>query len=336
MPAIPENSCPRGFDMRSMPATLILSLLLVTPLGAEQFRTQLAGALDLRTSREAVHEMGFNDSLLLRVPSDMRFVRGIELELVCPQAAVRASGSLAVVFYRAGNLSRPEGIVDVNANQLFIDQLPGRLRSLYQIPLREKHGFKTSPYARIPFAYAGSGDYLFRLMPISKGFEEGIESWRFTVKARVIHADEGAVSLAVTYPPGLEGEAWTVTVNDEEVAPVDGELILSAGEHQLTLRGPAFRTEHRLVNIAPGEVRELAIALRDPAPLVYIQTPENAEVFFDEVAFEGGAEPLVTTPGEHEVRFTIGDYTITRTLLVRLGASYEVNLVVDVDIVEKE
>lgn len=322
--------------MRCMPATLVLFLLLVSALGAEQFRTQLAGSLDLRSSPEASLEMGFNDSLLIRIPQNRRFVRGIELELVCPSAAIRAKGSLAVVFYRAGNLSRPEGIVDVNANQLFIDQLPGRLRSLYQIPLREKHGFKTSPYASIPFAYAGDGDYLFRLMPISKGFESGIESWRFTVKARVIHADEGAVRLAVRYPPGLEGEAWTVTVDDKEIVPVDGELVLPAGDHQLSLMGPAFRTEHRLVSLAPGEVRELAIALRDPAPLVYIQTPENAEVYFDGERVEGGDEPIVTTPGEHEVRFTIGDYTLTRTIGVRLGASYEINLVVDVDIVEKE
>lgn len=72
---------------------IILNLLLFSSVYGEQFRTQLAATMDFQISSELSAQAGFNDAVLIKAPADLRFVRGIELELSChrPICATRAA-----------------------------------------------------------------------------------------------------------------------------------------------------------------------------------------------------------------------------------------------------
>ncbi len=313
-------------------AFIFLSLSLA--LYAEQFRTQIVGELDLRLRKSAELSLGFNDACTLRLPKDLRFIKAIEVELSLPSAYLRNKGSLALVYYRAPSLLPEKGTADVVADRLYIEVLPARLRNVYAIPLDKNHGINSGPYLNVPFIFSGNDDLLIRLMPIAKGFEDGIEDWRFTFKVRPIYKEEGALQVSFSYPEGLEDMPLSLSVDKESLSLEDGELILKSGEHQINIESPHFRSEHRQISLKPGQIQKLHIQLRDPAPLIFIQMPENAQVWLDGEEVFPHEAGLSCSVGEHELVFSIGDYTLTRTIRTRLGMSYEVNLLVDILIQE--
>lgn len=309
-------------------------------LGAEPIRVIISGSAEvsLQNPGGTSISLSYADSALIRLGQEIRFFRGVELEFAVPQTYFVHRGSLAIVLY--GDLSQipGAGTADIDARQISLEPVPNKIITVYQIPLREKHGLRTTPYVTVPAGVIPPESFplLFRVMPVIKGLSEEIEAMRFTLTVKPILSGEGAVRILHRYPGNLPDRPFTVLVDDEVVERPAEERLLREGEHHLVVLSDDYRNESRRFLVERGKVLELMVSLQDPTPLVIFEAPENAQVFFDGQPLGTNPPPLAVEPGPHEVRFQVGDYAVVKALLAQKGKTYRAALSVDAQITESE
>jgi hypothetical protein len=322
-----------------LPLVLVFGFVAaISPGRAEELRVEPSGALELSQGAQSQVSLPRDGAVLISLGEDWRFFRGIELEFIAPpEWLLGAQGGSALEAY--ADLDPPvyptAQVLNVRGRRFFYDVLPGKLRTVYQIPLREGHGLETSPYAlvlstRVPPA---SFPILIRLIPLTRGSEP--EGMVFQLSARPILGDEGAVRLNFRYPEYLPGRAFTVLV-DDRVIETSVDLLLKEGEHRLLILSDDYRSENRLFRVERGRILELDIALQDPTPLLFFEAPEQADILLDNQALEGIQGPIPVEPGIHEVRFRLSDYSVTRIIQVQRGKTYRIAMTVDVDVSESD
>jgi hypothetical protein len=328
--------------MRNRAGALIIlglfSALFPILLGAESFRTVIAGTtlVSLDNPDGVSVPLSIVDSALITLDKEIRFFRGVELEFTSPQSYLAYRGSLGLALY--GELDRvpQNGIADVQARQIFIEPIPNKIQSVYQIPVRQRHGLRTSPYVSVlPITLPASFPLLFRVMPVIKGLTDEIETLRFVLTVKPILSDEGAVRVIPRYPENLPDKPFTLLIDDEVIERPREERVLREGEHNLVILSDDYRNENRVFMVERGKILELGINLQDPTPLVIFEAPENARIFFDNTPVNPG-RPLPVEPGAHEVRFQLSDYAVVKPLIVQKGKTYRVAMAVDLTITETD
>jgi hypothetical protein len=318
---------------------------------AEEFRVQPQGLLELSLEEAPSLVIPYNGSVLIGLGENWRFFRGVELELTAPAEWLSYRGSLAVLAYsELGRLSAGEGsagiaagfvpgqVLDLTGNRFLYDPLPGKLQTVYRIPLRPGHGLKSSPYATVPSVLVPPPSFpiLFRLSPAIKGLGGELENLHFRLSVKPVLGDEGAVRLHLRYPPQLPRRPFTLLVDDLVIGQTGltgEELFLKEGEHQLLILSDDYRNENRLFLVERAKVLDLNIELQDPTPLLIFEGPEETAFFLDN---EPVGESVPVEPGTHEIRFQLSDYTLSRTIRVEKGKTYRVALTVDVDVSESD
>lgn len=326
--------------MNRLGCLFLLAVLLAGSAAAETFRTIVGGRLSVSADRtdSAVLPLTYIDSALIDLAGDKRFLKGVELELRIPQPFMKYRGSIALAFYAPLKPIPAEGVADISADRLGFELIPNKLQAVYHIPVRRNHGLKASPYVSMPTSIipVTSFPLLVRLMPVIKGLPEELESISFQLSAKAIPADEGALRVSFKYPEKLKDKPFTLLIDDVVVEERTRELILPAGEHSVVVVSDHYRNENRRVIIERAKTTDLQLELQDPTPLLILEAPENAVVFFDGKQVTDTREPFAADPGEHEIRFTIGDYSVVRPVTVRKGRTYRVSLSIDVDISESD
>jgi len=326
--------------MRRVIATVFLHLLFLGAAGAESFRTIVAGRFDISSSHQESKtlQLGYIDSAVIVLDADRRFLRGLEFELKVPQAYQKYRGSVAIAIYTATSSLPASGVADVEADRVGFELLPNKLQVVYQVPLRKDHGLKASPYVSIPTGVLSALSFplVFRLMPVMKGLPEELEGMKFQLSAKPIVTDKGALRLVLRYPDKLKDRPFTLLIDDDVVDDPGREQILTEGEHRVSLISENYRNENRLFVIERGKVQEIIIDLKDPTPVVSIEAPENAAVYFDDTLIQDPMQAFTTEPGEHVIRFVVGDYSIMKSLAIRKGRTYRVSISIDVDIAESD
>ncbi len=322
-----------GKSMRIL--TGFLLYICMASAGAEGFRVRSMTPITVDASRPEpqIAEIGYNDAIGVVFAQNPAFIKAIEIEVKIPKAILEYQNSMAWGLYRQVQPIPNAKKIDYQAEEISLQSLPSRLTFVLQIPLRKDHGLKTSPYATVlqTVQDPSKGPLLFRLLPVMKGLPEDIESLGFAVRVKPILADEGAFRLGLEYPQG-EQKAVAVYIDDVPVQNPKNAQILATGTHHLSIVSDDYRNELRVFTVEQARVTELSVRMQDTAPRLYILAPENARVFFDGAEIAGAKDGMVVEPGDHTVRFTIGDYEVTRPLTVEKGKDYTVSMLIDVNI----
>jgi hypothetical protein len=306
---------------------------------AESFRSLVTGSLDISSSNPegSTVSMGISDSIIINIGKDTRFMRGVELEFTAPQSWLAYRGSLAMMVYADLDHQPARGINDLEGRRVAFDPLPNKVKSIYQIPVRPAHGLRTNPYATVLPGHVlpSSFPIVFRLTAIIKGISEELENMTFTLMAKPILSDEGAVKINYRYPQNLRGRQFTVLIDDVVIENPAEERLLREGEHHLVVLSEDYRNESRRFMVERAKSIELVIDLQDPTPLIIFESPGNARIFLNNnpVSLEDG--PIPVEPGVYEAKFIIGDYTLTKTINVQRGKTYKIAVSVGIDIEEK-
>jgi hypothetical protein len=310
------------------------------PAWAESFRALVAGTLELSSSNPegASANMGSNGSVLITLGKDTRFLRGVELELTAPQGWLAYRGSLAMLVYADLDHQPSRGVNDLEGRRVAFDPLPNKVKTVYQIPVRSQHGMRTSPYAVVlqSTVLPPSFPILFRLMAIVKGLNEEVENMTFTLTAKPIFTDEGAVKITYRYPQQLRGKQFTVLIDDVVLENPADERLLKEGEHHLVVLSEDYRNESRRFIVERAKTTDLVIELQDPTPLIIFESPGNTRIFLNNNPVPRDSGPIPVDPGTHEARFHIGDYILTKTINVQRGKTYKIAVSVGIDIDEND
>jgi hypothetical protein len=306
---------------------------------AESLRVSIAGNLEI--SRDSARDsvpLGCNGSALISLEEDPRFFRGIELELAAPPLWLSYRGSLAMEVYADLDKVPPPGIADIQARRIAFEPLPSKIQIAYQIPLRASHGLRSSPYVSVLSGFTSPASFpiLFRIIPVIKGLSEELENMAFQLSVKPILSDEGAVRLNYRYPEQLPGKPFTILIDDTVIENPGEEQLLKEGEHHLVVLSDDYRNESRRFMVERAKVLDLGIELQDPTPLMIFEGPENALIFLNEKPVSAAQGPVPVDPGVHEVKYQVGDYTITRPVTVQRGKTYRMALSVDITLSEDE
>jgi hypothetical protein len=307
---------------------------------AESLRVLIAGQLEVSPDKPAGASipLHYNGSVLILLAGDTRFFRGIELELSAPQLWLSHRGSLAMAVYTNLDRISPPGIADLQGRQIAFEPLPNKIQTAYQIPIRVSHGLRSSPYVTVlaPVVPPNSFPLLFRLLPVIKGLSEELETMVFQLNAKPVFSDEGAIRLNPRYPDQLQGKPFTILVDDVVIENLAEERLLKEGEHHLMVLSDDYRNESRRFMVERTKTLDLTIELQDPTPLLVFEGPENARIFLNEKPVLNTQHPVPVEPGVHEVKFQVGDYTITRQITVLRGKTYRMALTVDIHVSESD
>ncbi|MCL2139651.1 MAG: hypothetical protein FWH41_09015 [Treponema sp.] len=318
----------------------IFFFILSVNLNAEPMRIIVEGELSLSAGNPAGSSisLAYNGSVSVQLQSDRRFIRGIEFELTAPQRWLAHSGSLAVLMFADFNRQPVTGINEIEGRRIAYFPLSNKVKTIYQVPIRQSHGLRTSPYLTVisDIIPPSSFPILFRLMPIIKGITDELENMQFQLSVKPVLSDEGAVRLNPRYPDQLRGKAFTVLIDDVVISNTSEEILLKEGEHHLAVLSDDYRNESRRFIIEKAKVLELIINLQDPTPLLIFEAPENARIFLNNAPVSRDAGPIPVEAGVHEAKFQVGDYTLIKTITVQRGKTYRIALAVGIEIEESD
>jgi len=322
---------------------IILAVFLLFPaitLHAESFRTTVEGSIEISPDKTAGSgiSLGINSSVLITMGAEKRFVKGIEIQITAPRTWLGQRGTLAMAVYNNLNPKTASGVADLDGRRIAFDSLPDKLQIIYQIPIRQSHGLRTTPYITVPANVTPIETFplIFRIMPVVKGLQEEIENLKFDIVVRPILSDEGAVRLVPRYPPQLRNKPFSVRIDNSVITNLSEQYVLKEGEHHLVIISEDYRNESRSFMVEKAKILDLIIELKDPTPLIIFEGPQNARIFLNNNPVQRRGEPLPIEPGQHEAKFQIGDYTITKTLTIQKGKTYRVALDIDLKIHEED
>jgi hypothetical protein len=270
--------------------------------------------------------------------AEKRFLKGIEIEISAPRAWLGNRGSLAMTVYNNLEPKTAAGVADMEGRRIAFDPLPDKLQIVYQVPLRQAHGLRTTPYITVPAPVTQIETFplLFRITPVIKGLQEEIENMKFSLIVRPILSDEGAVRLIPRYPPQLRNKPFTVLIDNTVIKSLSEQYVLKEGEHHLVVLSEDYRNESRSFVVEKAKILDLTIELQDPTPLIIFEGPQNAKIFLNNTPVSRNREPIPVEPGQHEAKFQVGDYTLIKTLNIQRGKTYRVVMEVDLTIHEED
>ncbi len=319
---------------------LACTTLLLSAAAADTFRVRSTTmvTLDVSSPEAKTAELGYNDALGIVFPRDPLFLKGLEIEVKVPQELLEYRNSIAYGLYSMAEPAPQADRSDYKATQITLQPVPSRLSFVLQIPLIRDHRLKTGPYATvIPYIHdTKSGALLFRLLPVMKVLPDKVETLAFQVKVKPLLTDEGGFRLALTYPspPAEAQDPVSVRIDEMPVENFRDLQILKPGTHHLSVVSDDYRNEVRVFAVDQAKITELTVAMQDTAPRLFIVAPENAGILLDGQSVQADRDGRVVEPGNHTIRFTIGDYEITRQVEVQKAHDYTVSLTVDVSVTE--
>ncbi len=308
-------------------------------LFAETFRTSklYCAAIEQEPGFETQTILGTNESLAIKLPQKRNFIEGIEIKFDIPEDIAYWQDCVACSVYNKISPAPSEDVIDYSATRAFVSTLPCRLSWVLQIPLKETNLLKENQYTSLMKAVDFEDGVIFiRLQPVMKGVPEETLNSKIKATIKPILSDKGELFIQLYTGGNKKLENCTVYVDDNLVTlPKNNTILLEKGVHDISVTSAAYRNEIRTVRIDQAKTTDIKIEMKSIEPAIFVTAPEGTSIFLDDKPFKNLGKENIISEGEHKIRFTIGDYEITRTLSVIKGKTYKINCSVDLQIVEE-
>lgn len=334
--------------------------LVAVAVHAENFKVGEIRELKLAEAEStATVSAGVNDALRIRLPDDMTYVCGIELNMRIPETIAAWRDSVAYSLYE--DVARQKGSSELKGRRLSFATIPGRLSLNVYVPLTDEFNIKDNPYSeRIPvMPKIIDNSVFFRFQLVMEDVPETFAGAMMDVTAKAVLIDKGTLSLTVepakqTDLPVLrsqgdgsksekknakakpkDGKKFTVYIDDKPITSFRN-VLLDTGEHHASIVSDSYRNELRTFVIDKARTTNLSVELRGIEPTLIFVCPVNTQIFFDEKQIENPKTAFIIEPGEHSVKMVVGDYEIVKTISAVNGRSYTMSLDIDASIYEEK
>ena len=330
-------------------------------LYGENFRVAKIKTIDIPANYSSVTtNIGINEALCINIPEDKTFLLGFEIEIKIPKIVATYRDSVIYSFFSDVSPTPKENIIDYSGKKLMINTIPPRLSVNLQTFFENIENKKESPYSTLlPFnLMENQNNLVLRFQMAMKGVPESFFTSEFTVTIKPILKDEGLLSFNFIYPQNTESkeeenenteilestkpivenisknEKIFVYIDDNLISDFSKPILLKSGTHHISVISESYRNEVRTVIINQATSTTLDIELKSISPEISIIAPENTKVFLDDLELFNLDLPIQVVPGEHQIKFIIGDYELLKKLTIQNGKSYEISLSIDIDISE--
>ncbi len=315
-----------------------IAILLCFPLGAEHFRVSHCSELVIGSNTGSKSaRIGYNDALVIFCNEHTQFLRGIEIEVIQPSVARNFPHSIAYNLYRGEKNQLKKLRRDISAQELYSTILSEKKIITVQIPTRNAHGMKKSPYVAYRARPQNPNTHAFvvRFSPIMKGLPDTFFSMKYTIKVTPLLSNEGGVAIKLTHPTN-KTEPVEMQLDGKNIAVQTKTHIVPIGSHHLTLSSDAYRSEVRNFTVSQAQITSIDIELKSKIPTLLVSVPQGFQIFLDGKTFTPKTDPTNIRSGHHRLLFKIGSYKLERSFSAKEGKSYHINLNLDVDINEED
>jgi len=328
--------------MRRLTALLAL-FCLAHAVSGESFRGPLAATLAV-TPTETVEAagVGLESIVLIGIDGDPRFLDAIDIELTAPAAVADQPGALVLSMLGPVNVGERSGVTDVVGEELVFRPLIRAGKSFYQIVLRDGAAPDASPAVTRVERIVGPDSFPLALsvLPRMKGLAPGLQEAEFTVAARPVARDIGAIRPRYALEDGTVYDADSARAPefelllDGEPVGVQSEYLLEPGLHRLQLRSDRYRDQEITVGVDRGRSTVVEVPLELSLATVSYTAPRGSTVYVNGRVLDASTGDFTVPPGEHTIVVVVGDYTVTRRMRVEEERSYSVSVILDIAVEE--
>lgn len=325
-------------SVRKVIFSLIFTVASMSLFG-ESFRVSKLHltSVEQAAASEANVRLGINDSVAIQLPIDTEYIEGLELKFSIPEAVAYWMDSVACSVYTNIKPNPKPSQIDYNGQRVFVRTLPNKLSWVLQIPLKEDNSIKSNNYTqKMDTVYNATNNIVFvRLQPVMKGVPEETLNAIIPITIKPILNDKGKLKLSLKSPENTL-EPCSVFIDDEMISlPANGEILLPTGIHNISIISEAYRNEVRTVRIEQASETAVDVEMKSIEPTLFITAPEGTFVSLDEKKCNNFGEEFVIEEGEHQLKFTIGNYEMVRTINAIKGKTYKVTFSLDLQIIEE-
>lgn len=317
----------------------VFFLMGLVGLYGETFRVSKLHTVEVDSNPdyEKTERMGINDSLAIFLPEEMEFMEGIELKFQIPESVAYWMDSVACSVYIDIKPTPKPSQIDYTGSKLFFRTLPNKLSWVLQMPLKENNSFKSNNYIqKIETVLKPLNGVIFvRLQPVMKGIPEETLNAIIPITVKPVLSNIGKLDLSLL-PPKDELKQCSVFIDDEMISfPSTEPIYLPVGVHDISIISESYRNELRTVRIEQAQITELSIDMKSIEPTLLITAPEGTTIMLDETECNIIGEEFEITEGEHEIRFSIGNYEMVRKINAIKGKTYKAIFSLDLQITEE-
>ena len=315
-------------------------MLLSWGLNSETFRVSKVHSIPVAqdTTSENTVKLGITDALAISLPEDKIFIEGLELKFDIPESVAYWMDSVACSVYANINPTPKPSQIDYSGTRAYVSTLPGKLSWVLQIPVSKENSIKSNKYTtKVDNVIEPQNNIIFlRLQPVMKGVPEETMNAIIPITVKPILKDKGLLNIKL-HESGDENKVLpcTVYIDDNPVDIEKDKLLLNTGIHNITVISESYRTEVRTVRIDQAKITEVAVELRSIEPTLLITAPEGTVVLLDDEPCTVFGKEFVVSEGDHKIKFSIGDYEITRSISAIKGKTYTANFSLDLQISEE-
>lgn len=319
-------------------AMMTIFSLTALPFWTEQFRVRKTQIVEI--SGDSVKQqsvtLGINDCLGIVVPADLSYLEGIEINVKIPSKLSQWRDAVAVSLYDDIKPSPSAAQIDYTGKRIFVTTLPTKLSWIFQIPLKKTNSLKDSIYTTKASVIPDiSKKFTFiRFQPAMKGMPEDTMYSTLEVTVKPILINRGKLVVHAHSEDGPV-EKYNLFIDEKQVSSDSMFHMLTPGLHNIGIQTDDYRSEVISVMIEQAKTTNADFSLKSLTPTLKLTAPDNSQIFLDGQEIENLNEEMNITEGEHSIRCLVGGYEIIRTITVKKGKSYKVNLVIDLHITEE-
>lgn len=322
---------------KAMRCFVVLLMLSCLPVFAQTVRTELASivsisSLDPEPGNISLH---YNDAVAILYPENSVFFQGLELELRIPKAFYGQESSIAWSIYSNVNPFPNKDVLDYKASLISTQPLPSRVSMNLILPIVERHGIKSSPFASIIPTVLGAKQFplLFKLSPIGKGISPEMEKAEFKLNIKPVLGDEGGLKLNIIFPDAAEALIPSIFIDDKKTDYSQELVLLRKGVRVLRVKAEGYKEEILTLSVEAGKITSVNISMVPNQPIFVIRVPAGAIVTLNGHSVEqDNFSSLAVEPGENTVGIKLGDYFMSRKIIAQRGKVYNISINVEMDI----
>lgn len=330
-----------------LPATVLLTLYSLFPVQGQALRGEVTAMETISSAEPMEFHLEGGTVVLLLGQEDFPYLQGLRITAAPLPRGYPPGGFSLLVF----------GDVDPPPKEL-LEDTPGYVslsgRRLARIPLHPGHsetvtiGITSSRPATgetIPAlddvsatADLSRGALALQMVPAAKGFLPGRGDYSHLLRVEPVVPPLGGVVIDLDGDEALLEETrplLSLSLEGREIFP--GTLsFLAPGIYQLEARAGQYLKHLQNVGVERATTTRIILEPHEPRSFLVFRLPSVAEVFLDgELLPLHGETPLERPPGRYMLFIGLGDFFISRSVLLKPHKRYEVGLDLDVLIEER-
>ncbi len=267
--------------------------------------------------------------------TDSPFIEGLELNMTLPAAFTRYRDSFAITVYSAITPEVSSSNKSYRGKKIFFGVLPSTRKLYIDIPVKKLFPRQKSldtyilkrkiPQKQFPL--------ILKIEPVMKGIPSSLLFEHFKVKISSIIIQKGTVTLHIK--TGKSPKEYTVTIDNKPFDPQTPNTLLAPGIHQLKINSDLYEEYTSNFAVKPGQNTTINITLQPYHPTVQFDFPEGSVLYLDGKKITVSPDKKQSiAPGDHVVRITIGDYTLSKKFTVLKEKNYKISLFLDIFVKE--